>query len=244
MAVQADSTTQLAASSTVGGYVFGDDPSKRAQLKNRSDVTFDFRDFRPLMPHFLLGTRSAHPVPLLSPYHRFWFSDGIEVVESQSLGKMVLQYQQPAMADGTSRSANFSTGPKQATECFAFNLYGMRLGCSSAESECIFTLKGLRFDVGSSTNIEVATQVVHVPACSSSNHKLQHVPVTDFVSLSSVTISLKVEGEDQMWWADEIALGWSDNSWEKTSCRAEVPDTIRSRDLMMAGKKWRRWIGM
>ncbi|KAK7942925.1 uncharacterized protein PG986_012038 [Apiospora aurea] len=245
-----DAATQLAASSTVGGYSFGNGPSKRTSpCGNPADsgnFTFDLQDIEPLMRRGHDGSHDPHPVPLLSPYHRFWFSEGIEVVKSQSSGKLVLQYQQPTMdmANGAENSANFSTGPKQASDCFAFNLYGIRLGCSSSESECLFTLKGHRLDTESFADIEVAAQIVHVPACSSSDCNLQSVPVLNFKSLTSVSISLKVESEDQMWWADEVALGWSNNSCEKAECRTEVQDSIRSRDWKAAGKKWRRWIGV
>ncbi|KAK8045180.1 hypothetical protein PG993_005204 [Apiospora rasikravindrae] len=245
-----DAATQLAAASTVGEYTFGNGPSKRtSSCGNPADsgnFTFGLQDIEPLMRRGYPGSHDPRPVPLLSPYHRFWFSEGIEVVKSQSSGKLVLQYLQPAMdmTDGPDNSANFSTVPKQASDCFTFNLYGIRLGCSSSESECIFTLKGHRLDAESLADIEVAAQIVHVPACSSNDCNLQSVTVFNFKSLTSVSISLKVGSEDQMWWADEVALGWSDNSCEKAACRSEVHDTIRSRDWKTADKKWRRWIGI
>ncbi|KAK7931750.1 hypothetical protein PG985_002462 [Apiospora marii] len=218
----------------------GSGPSKRApscgNLADSGNFTFDFQDIKRLMRGARTEPHDPRPMPFLSPYHRFWFSDGIEAANSQSSGKLVLQYLQPAMDmdDGTNMSAIFSTGPKQTTECLAFDFYSIRLGCSSAESECIFTLKGLRLDA------EVAAEVVHVPACPSSDCSLKHVPVINFTSLTSVAISLKAQDEDQMWWADELALGWSNNDCEQAACRSQVHDTIRSRDWMVAGKKWRR----
>ncbi|KAK8116313.1 hypothetical protein PG984_012815 [Apiospora sp. TS-2023a] len=228
------------ASPTANVSIVGNGPIRRASscgnLADSGNFTFDFQDIKSLMRGARTGSHDPRPVPFLSPYHRFWFSDGIDIAKSQSSGNLVLQYLQPAadMDDGTNIYATLSTGPNQATECLAFDFYGVRLGCSSAKSECIFTLKGLRLGA------EVAAEVVLIPACSSSNCNLRSVPVTDFTSLTSVSISLKAEDEDQMWWADELTLGWSNNDCEQATCRSEVQDTIRSRDWMVAGKKWRR----
>ncbi|KAK6851055.1 hypothetical protein PG987_000689 [Apiospora arundinis] len=157
-------------------------------------------------PVSLLGLRDVPPVPSVNPY------------------QLVRQYQQRATntIDEHNKPAYFGVGPNQDPECFAFDLYAIRLGCSSVHAECIFTLKGLRFDGGSSANIEVAEQIVHVPACSSSNCNLHYVRITEFKSLTHVSIRLEAEErEDQLCWFDVASMNWSDNSREKAVCRAE-----------------------
>lgn len=135
-------------------------------------------------------------------------------------------------------TAQISVGPQTSSSCFPFNLNGFSLGCDSKDSPCVFNLTGLRFDEQSQQEKEVASTTVNVPACAAMSHcELVPVKMEGFERLTSVNITLHVDGEARTWWADDLALGWSDNQCEKAVCRSKVRDSVRKRDGAPGSRK-------
>ncbi|KAI0880938.1 uncharacterized protein GGS22DRAFT_173811 [Annulohypoxylon maeteangense] len=206
---------------------------------NRADVgdfTFNFDDLPPL------GSGSdpnVGPMPLFSPYHRFYFSPGFSVLPpppapyDPSSGKLMIQFTPPSLSNLSEpdATAQISVGPQTSSDCFPFNFNGFSLGCNSTDSPCSFNFTGMRFDEQAQQEKEVVSLTIEVPACPSlSNCKLIPIEFTGFEKLTSVLINLKVDDKPKTWWADDLALGWSDNQCEKAVCRSKVRDTVRKRD--------------
>ncbi|KAI1411531.1 hypothetical protein F5Y13DRAFT_165186 [Hypoxylon sp. FL1857] len=181
-------------------------------------------------------------MPLFSPYHRFYFSSGFDVLPpprapfDPSSGNLMIQFTPSSITntsdpDVPSDTATISVGPQTSSPCFPFNFNGFSLGCNSTSSPCVFNFTGLRFDQESQREKEVAWLTLNVPACPSMNHcKLVPVTFTGFDRLTSVQISLKVDDEAKRWWADDLSLGWSDNQCDTAVCRSKVRDSIGKRD--------------
>ncbi|KAI0157090.1 hypothetical protein GGR52DRAFT_565220 [Hypoxylon sp. FL1284] len=134
-------------------------------------------------------------------------------------------------ADALSDSATISVGPQTSSTCFPFNLYSFSVGCDSKDAPCSFNFTGLRFDGGAQQEKAVAWKTAVVEACPETAHcKLAPVKLDGFEKLTSFQVALKVNGESRMWWADDLALGWSDNGCEKAVCRSKVRDSVLKRD--------------
>ncbi|KAI1763683.1 hypothetical protein GGR53DRAFT_357279 [Hypoxylon sp. FL1150] len=188
-------------------------------------------------------------MPLFSPYHRFYFSQGFSVLPpppapyDPSSGNLMLQFTPGSLlnqsdSDASSDSATISVGPQTSSVCFPFNLYSFSLGCDSRDAPCVFNITGLRFDHQSQQETEVAWETAEVEACTKEiGCKLVPVKLTGFEKLTSFRITLKVNDKVRMWWADDLALGWSDNQCEKAVCRSKVRDSVSKRDEVVGGRK-------
>jgi hypothetical protein len=194
-----------------------------------------------------VNVSDIHPMPMFSPYHRFSFSDGFNVVpppEGQfvpSSGKLMLQFVPPSLSSApttgeSTETATIGIGAQESLSCFTFNFYGSNLGCESQGPDCVFTFTGQRPDHLAKKDDAVASQTVNVPACSQKNGcQLYPVSVTGFEGLASVSIAAKVGDEDRTWWTDDIELGWYDTSCQMAVCRSQVRDTILAKSQ---GKRW------
>ncbi|KAI0469654.1 hypothetical protein GGR56DRAFT_666192 [Xylariaceae sp. FL0804] len=189
------------------------------------------------------------PMPMLSPYHRFYFSEGFNVLPPPpdpyvpSSGHLMLQFTPESITnvsvpDVPRDAAKISLGPQTSAPCFSFNFYGVSLGCDSKDSHCQFTFSGMRYDHTAAQEIEATSQIVNVSGCSAmANCRLTPVHVTGFHALSSILITSKVDGQEKPWWADDMTLGWSDNTCTQAVCRSQVPDPIMKRAEVMASQK-------
>lgn len=188
-------------------------------------------------------------MPLFSPYHRFYFSQGFNVLPpppapyNPSSGNLMLQFTPGSLlnqsdSDLPSDSATISVGPQTSSACFSFNLYGFSLGCDSRDAPCVFNFTGLRFDERSQQETEVAWETTVVEACPDEGGcKLVPVKLAGFEKLTSFRVTLKVDNKFRMWWADDLALGWSDNQCEKAVCRSKVHDSVSKRDEVPGSRK-------
>lgn len=153
----------------------------------------------------------------------------------------MLQFIPPSLSNATvpedaTVEATIGVGAQQGTSCFSFNLYGINLGCDSQGPDCVFTFTGQKFDNVAKKDQTVLSQTVHVPACIKSDGcELQHVSVDGFTDLTSVLVGLKVDDEDQIWWGDDIDLGWYDNHCSMSVCRSNVRDSILAK---LQGRRW------
>lgn len=196
------------------------------------------------LPALSSASGTDGPMPMFSPYHRFWFSSGFKVAPppkarfQPSSGNLMLQLtpSNNSSADVPGEIPSFGTGPSQSTQCFAFNFYGAMVGCDSEESPCVFTFTGMRLDEASEKSTKTLTQAIHVPACEQmENCKLQHISVDGFTDVTSINVTVKADNEDRTWWVDDLELGWSDNSCESATCRSHVRDTVYTRS---DGRRW------
>ncbi|KAI1487410.1 hypothetical protein F5X96DRAFT_681247 [Biscogniauxia mediterranea] len=179
---------------------------------------------------------------MYSPYHRFWFSPGFDRLPpppdpfKPSSGNLMLQFTPATISNITEPgvpldAAKISLGPQRVSSCLPFNFYGISLGCDSRSSPCVFNFTGLKYDDQSQKETAVVSQVVEISACQTmENCELFPVAVYGFEDLTSVLITLKVNGEDKKWWADDVALGWFDNNCKQAVCRSKVRNTTRKRD--------------
>ncbi|KAI2602927.1 uncharacterized protein GGS25DRAFT_73022 [Hypoxylon fragiforme] len=181
-------------------------------------------------------------MPLFSPYHRFYFSQGFNVNPpppgpfDPSSGSLMIQFTPSSISNLTepdlpADTAQFSVGPETSSNCFSFDFYSFDLGCASTKPSCSFNFTGLRFDEETQQEKEVASATIDVPACAEADHcQLTPVGFLGFHQLTSVQIGMKVDGEAKTWWADDLSLGWSDNECEKAVCRSKVRDAVHKRD--------------
>lgn len=171
----------------------------------------------------------AQPVPF--PHHRFFFSNGFDVVSSPA-GPF-----QPASGSqlvhfNSSESSTAQIGLAQLREnsCFRFNFLGFGFGCLSANESCVFDVKGLQWNgveetVQASRTIEI-TGCSGTSNCSLSHQVLDSAAAVTFANLTSINITLTVAGQAQDWWGDDLQIAWTDNTCSTATCRSQEPNTI------------------
>ncbi|KAK2775954.1 hypothetical protein CKAH01_12616 [Colletotrichum kahawae] len=172
--------------------------------------------------------------PVYNPYHRFWFSKGFLVGPPPSdpylpsSGGRLVEFVPPMLSNTTGFSgdtAQIGMGKTASSPCFQFDFYGMNLGCDSriAGQLCEFTFTGYQWDAALSNETEFASQTAWVPSCPAMKEcPLTVFKATGFSGLSSITITLRVDGQPRTWWADDLLVGWSKNDCESAACRQQT----------------------
>ncbi|KAH0439236.1 hypothetical protein CcaCcLH18_03031 [Colletotrichum camelliae] len=172
--------------------------------------------------------------PVYNPYHRFWFSKGFLVGPPPSdpylpsSGGRLVEFVPPMLSNTTGFSgdtAQIGMGKTASSPCFQFDFYGMNLGCDSriAGQLCEFTFTGYQWDAAQSNETEFASQTAWVPSCPAMKEcPLTVFKATGFSGLSSITITLRVDGQPRTWWADDLLVGWSKNDCESAACRQQT----------------------
>ncbi|KAI1370988.1 hypothetical protein F4677DRAFT_323351 [Hypoxylon crocopeplum] len=142
-------------------------PSACGNKADWGDFTFNFDDLPPLGVGTGVDPHDVKPMPLFSPYHRFYFSEGFDVLPpppapfDPSSGSLMVQFTPSSILNQSvpgvpSDAAEISVGPQTSSACFPFNFKGFSLGCDSNGSPCDFNFTGLRFDHESQEEREVA----------------------------------------------------------------------------------------
>ncbi|KXH26631.1 hypothetical protein CSIM01_02932 [Colletotrichum simmondsii] len=182
--------------------------------------------------------------PLFNPYHRFWFSKGFLVGPPPlmpflpSSGGRLVEFVPPILSNTSSDdvsgdTAQIGMGKLASSPCFQFDFFGMNLGChpdSAVPNQlCVFTFTGYRWDATNATETEAVSQKAWVNACNqSSGCPLTPFSAVDFTDLSSILITLQVDGKPQVWWSDDIRVGWSKNDCATANCRQQFqPENIQ-----------------
>lgn len=104
----------------------------------------------------------------------------------------------------------------------------MNLGCAATGNEqwCDFTFSAYAYNSGSSTEQSIAwSETKRVPACPnfpSDSCTLTPVELEGYNNITSILISLRVGLEARAWWGDDIKFGWTDNSCDAATCRAQT----------------------
>ncbi|KAM0516843.1 hypothetical protein ACHAPS_008481 [Verticillium nonalfalfae] len=186
-----------------------------------------------VVTYLSVATFDELPVgPLYNPYSRFWFSTGFLIAPPPSVpytpssGGRLLEFVPPVLTNGTLDTSQFGAGIDAASNCFRFNFFGANLGCDAhGENQfCEFTFTGYRFNSTLNAEAEVLSQVTWVPSCPTLKEcNLTPFLVEGFNNLSSVLVTLRVDGKPRPWWADDLKVGWTDNSCDAARCRAGTP---------------------
>lgn len=175
---------------------------------------------------------------MYSPYRYFTWSEGMKIIPGSaapykpSSGDLMLQIPNPAE---DAQLAKISIGDLQANPCFRFDFTGMRAGCASKKANCIFNITALAWDDDSQAEVVVGSQISSTRACSRQKHcKLGSVAAdatTGLSNLTSLVIEVSAHGQPQKWWADDVAISWTDSSCDAAICRSNVRDTYPRRGL-------------
>ncbi|GJC99879.1 hypothetical protein ColKHC_08705 [Colletotrichum higginsianum] len=183
--------------------------------------------------------------PFFNPYHRFWFSKGFLVGPPPlmpflpSSGGRLIEFVPPVLSNSSADNASGDTaqigmGKLASSPCFQFDFFGMNLGCHADAAVpnqlCVFTFTGYRWDAGSAEEIAAVSQDAWVNAC----NKTADCPLTpfsavDFTGLSSILVTLRVDGQSQVWWGDDLRVGWNKNDCATASCRQQSEPEVSQR---------------
>lgn len=178
------------------------------------------------------------PDPMYSPYRHFTWSEGIKIIPGSaapykpSSGDLMLQV--PNVAEGD-QLAKISAGNLQANPCFRFDFIGIRAGCASKKANCIFNITGLSWDDDAQTEVAVGSHTASTRACSrQKNCNLGHLvadAAAGLYNLTSLVIDVTAHNQPQKWWADDVAIAWTDTSCDAAICRSDVRDIYPKRGL-------------
>jgi hypothetical protein len=136
-----------------------------------------------------------------------------------------------SVTSGYPDTAEIGVGPQMFATCFSFNFTGVSFGCDSNEAPCSVTFVGYKYDRYQTETRWVAQQTVSIPACTdAANCSLTPITVSNFTDLTSITVEAEVNGHATIWWADDLAFGWFDNTCDAGLCRTNVPDGIMKSD--------------
>ena len=188
---------------------------------------------------------------MFNPYHSWWFNDQFVVVQSNnapylpSSGSQLLEFipagamAQPAA--GAQDIAQIGVGDKTRNNCFRFNFFGFNGGCDShpGEAFCEFIVSGYRYDPLYGFELRVVSQTVWLPTCSGTDGcGLSYQVLDGFTNLTSILVSVLVNGQPRVWWADDIRLGWTDNSCPAAFGRQNAPSRKMKRTGSTAHWEW------
>lgn len=178
------------------------------------------------------------PDPMYSPYRHFTWSEGIKIIPGSaapykpSSGDLMLQV--PNVVEGD-QLAKISVGDLQANPCFRFDFIGIRAGCASKKANCIFNITGLSWDDDAQTEVSVGSHIASTRACSrQKNCNLGHLvadAAAGLYNLTSLVIDVTAHNHPQKWWADDVAIAWTDTSCDAAVCRSDVRDIYPKRGL-------------
>ncbi|KAJ8125170.1 hypothetical protein O1611_g8470 [Lasiodiplodia mahajangana] len=215
-------------------------------LNNQGNFTHNFDD---LPPQNANPADNPEPMPILIPYHRFYYSGGFTVLPPPAArfkpasGNLMLQFTPPSISNNSQAgmppdTADISVEPQRLASCFSFNFTRVSLGCDSKQKSCSFTFTGLKYDRSKAASVEVASQTFIIPACpEAKNCMLTPISVSGFNGLTSINIKAELDGNPIIWWADDFAFGWFENTCESGLCRSGVPSGITRPNWGVTGRR-------
>lgn len=108
-------------------------------------------------------------------------------------------------------------GPYDRLPAFWFNAQGAWLGCDNDGPEaCILNVTGWTWDAQLGDEVATYNTQIELPPCPEPEHcQLQHADFPDnFRGLSGIQIQAIADGEPRMFFMDDLALAWFDDSCE------------------------------
>ncbi|KAI0424101.1 hypothetical protein F5Y09DRAFT_336046 [Xylaria sp. FL1042] len=224
-------------------------PSETPYCGGPADQGNFTQNFDDLPPQNAESEDDPKPMPIFTPYHRFYYSGGFAVLPpptarfKPSSGNLMLQFTPSSISNTTQPgippdTADIGVGPQQFATCFSFNFTRVSLGCDSKEAPCSFTFTGSKYDQSKQAVVEVTSQTVTIPACpETTNCVLTPVTVSSFNDITSVTIKAQVDEKPSIWWADDFVFGWFENTCESGICRSLVPNSITKLNWSVTGRR-------
>lgn len=163
---------------------------------------------------------------LPTEYHRFTFTDGMQVVSQRTTnststsGSQVLQINPWDFAE-------IGFEQHRDKQCFIFDLHSLKLGCTSASGQCDFVITGRRWK--GSDDVEANDQEITVSACLDlASCTLDPVIIPPIIGTGLESIVIEPQGE-QTSWIDDVQTSWTDHGCGAAACRSQVPKTVKRR---------------
>ncbi|KAF2227774.1 hypothetical protein BDZ85DRAFT_7493 [Elsinoe ampelina] len=207
-----------------------------ATVETDCGETGDFRFGWDDLPRFITNlTDITRAVPIFSPYRHFQFSEGyvyaplpetpFRAVTPPHLAVFITKQTGAANipSPGFVRPGELGAGARASNQVYWFNAYSAYLGCDNTDSPgCMYEISGYVYDRSFRDEVLAYQSNVTVPACPA----LEDCDLTfvdfplDMRGLSGLQIRAFAGEEQRIWFMDELALGWWDNSCEAGQTRA------------------------
>lgn len=172
-------------------------------------------------------------VPMYNPYHRFSWSHGFKVFPAAACpyksasGELMIEFSPDHQV------AQLGVGSLQSNPCFRFDFSSFRAGCNSTSANCNFNITGLAWDSKTKSEVAVASHTFTTRSCwAQKGCELNLITASrshGLANLTSILIDVTAAGQPQTWWADDVALKWTDTSCQSAVCRSQVRDTVSKR---------------
>jgi len=189
------------------------------------NFTLTFDDLPNFVPsnQNLTGITQAPPVP--NPYNHLTFSNGYVYAPSPSEPFVPASSPHLAVFLGnasgvTARSTKpgeIADGPYEAMSAFWFNATSAFLGCDNAgPNDCTMVMSGYTWSQSNGSEVLSYSQNATLPPCPSlKNCQLGQVFFpTSFTGLSGLQIQAFVGNDQRMFFMDNLALGWYNETCE------------------------------
>lgn len=116
---------------------------------------------------------------------------------------------------GGQRAGEIGAGNRASNSAFWFNAYGAYLGCDNeGPDECVMQISGYTWQKDGEEELLAYQQNVTLPPCPDyKDCKL--TPITfagSMKGLSGIRFQAFVNGDQRMWYIDDLALGWYNNT--------------------------------
>jgi len=180
------------------------------------------------LPIFVTNTTDiTEAVPIFSPYHHFTFSQGyvyaplpktpFQAVSPPHLAVFVTNSSgaPDVPSSGFVRPGELGAGYRLSQSAYWFNAYSAYLGCDySNPTGCIYEVSGYIYDSASQTEVLAYQTNLTVPGCTKlMDCQLSFVEFpNDYQGLSGLQIRAFGREDQRIWFMDELALGWYDNT--------------------------------
>jgi collagen type III alpha len=136
--------------------------------------------------------------------------------------------------------AMIGMGRTGSIPCFRWNFYGVSLGCASdiTRQDCHFEIWALRYNEATGRDeFTGASEDAMTIACTEPTCELTPKMFSGYQDLSSIVIRVKSDNKIRVWWADDVQVGWTDNTCEAAWCRAwgddKTPQSMRRGELYL-----------
>ncbi|PNS14279.1 hypothetical protein CAC42_6792 [Sphaceloma murrayae] len=196
------------------------------------DFRFGWDDLPRLITN---STDITQAVPIFSPYRHFQFSEGyvyaplpetpFQAVTPPHLAVFITNQTGAANvpSPGLVRPGELGAGLRLSDQVYWFNAYSAYLGCDDTDSPgCLYEISGYVYDAPSRNEVLAYQSNITIPACASlGGCQLSFVDFPlDMRGLSGFQIRAFAGQDQRVWFMDELALGWWDNSCEAGQIRA------------------------
>ncbi|KAF1985856.1 hypothetical protein K402DRAFT_333778 [Aulographum hederae CBS 113979] len=210
-------------------------PTELCGVNRNFTVTWDdTASFTPTEPD------SYQYPPVFSPYNHLFFANGYAYLDVklenphidpedaawQPVSTPNLAIYQPLNANDLEGSyaaglkkGEIGAGPRAADPFFQFDAFSVYLGCDDAgPGDCHMKATGYKFDTATNQEVVATEQTAIIPACPEfTKCTMKFVEFgDDFRGLSGIQFRAQVNGtsSDRIFFLDNMALGWADQSCE------------------------------